>query len=122
MSLKELIEKYPENYKPVYTGGLLYIIRNHGNDFDENNRSILGVFTSPKIAQKAILNAKERQKNAGACANLEVKVVIPNTSMYHGCSAYRIENLIEDPKSFETAIRAWYNWPFIVQHYHVDCP
>lgn len=122
MALSELINEYPENYKPVYTGELLYIIRNHGNDFDKNNRSILGIFTSPETAQKAILNAKERQKNAGVHANMEVKVVIPNTSMYHGCSAYRINDLIEDPKSFETAVRAWYNWPFILKHEYITCP
>ena len=122
MILKELIEKYPEKYKPVYTGELLYIIRNNGNDFDKTNRSILGVFTSPETAQKAILDAKERQKNVGVYANMEIKVVIPNTSMYHGCSAYRINYLIEDPKSFEIAVRAWYNWPFIAQHYHINCP
>lgn len=121
-TLKTIIERNPENYKPIYTGELLYIIRNHGNDFDENNRSILGVFNSPEIAQKAILDAKERQKNAGVSANMEVKVVIPNTSMYYGCSAYHINDLIEDPKSFEIAVRAWYNWPFIAQNYHIDCP
>lgn len=121
-ALKTIIERNPENYKPVYTGELLYIIRNHGNDFDSNNRSILGVFNSPETAQKAILDAKQRQKNAGVYANMEVKVVIPNTSMYHGCSAYHINYLIEDPKSFEIAVRAWYNWPFIVQHCHITCP
>lgn len=120
MTLAEQIAKWPEGYKPVYTGELLYIIRNHGNNFDENNRSILGVFTTPQHAQKAILSIKERQKNAGVRANLEVKVVIPNTSAYHGCSAYNIQNLIEDPKSFEIAVRSWFQWTYILQNERIE--
>lgn len=115
-TLKELIDKYPEDYKPVYEGPLLYIIRNHGNDYNIHNRSILGVFTSAELAQKAIIKAKERQKRAGVNVNMEVKVVIPNTSMYHGCSAYHINHLIDDPKSFEIAVRSWFQWKFILKH------
>lgn len=35
--LSELIDKYPEDYRSEYEGPLLYIIRNHGNDYDRNN-------------------------------------------------------------------------------------
>lgn len=120
MVLKNLIQKYPESYKPVYTGDLLYIIRNHGNSHDEHNRSILGVFTTPKMAQKAILSIKERQKDAGVSANLEVKVVIPNTSTYHGCSAYHINYLIEDPESFEICVRSWNSWKYILRNERIE--
>ena len=120
MTLSELINKYPEKYKPVYTGELLYIIRNHGNDFDKNNRSILGVFTTPQMAQKAIFEIKKRQRVAGVSANLEIKVVIPNTSAYYGCSAYHINYLIEDPASFEIAVRSWNSWKYILQNERIE--
>lgn len=113
MSLSEFIKKYPEDFKPVYTGELLYIVRNHGNSHDRHNRSILGVFTTPQMAQKAILKQKEKW-NDETNAQLEVKVVIPNTSAYLGCSAYHINDLIEDPKAFEIAVRAWSTWNYIL--------
>ena len=114
MALSELINEYPENYKPVYTGELMYIIRNHGNNYDKHNRSILGVFTTPQMAQKAILKQKEKW-NDEVNAQLEVKVIIPNTSAYLGCSAYHINDLIKDPESFEIAVRAWETWNFILE-------
>lgn len=120
MTLKEQIQKWPEKYKPVYTDELLYIIRNHGNNFDKNNRSILGVFTTPQKAQKAILSIKERQEKAGVKANLEVKVVIPNTSAYYGCSAYHINYLIKDPESFEICVRSWDSWKYILQNERIE--
>ena len=113
-TLRELIDKYPEDYRPVYEGDLLYIIRNLGNDCNIHDRSILGVFTSPESARNAIIDAKKRQERAGVKINMELKTVIPNTSMYHCCSAYNIKHLIDDPKSFEIAVRSWSNWEYIL--------
>lgn len=96
--------------KRIYTGSLLYIVRNRGNSQDKNNRSILGIFTSAKEAKDAIVLAKDIQKANNVSANMEVKVVIPNLSMYHGCSAFPISMLLEDPDRYEQEVREWQMW------------
>ena len=54
--MKKLENKFET--KKVYTGQLLYIIRNNGNSEDRHNKSILGVFTTPQEAKEAVEVAK----------------------------------------------------------------
>ena len=77
----------------------LYIIRNNGNSHDENNRSILGVYTTPQLAKKAIELQKELFTKDNY-ANFDVKVVMPNQTGYVGCSAFRVQELLDNPETF----------------------
>lgn len=88
----------------------LYIIRNHGNSMDEKNRSILGVFTSPQKAAKALRKQLDQCKRVGVEIYPEVKVVKPNLSGYCGCSAYSANELLADPSGFQEKIAKWWGW------------
>lgn len=113
--MKKLENKFET--KKVYTGQLLYIIRNNGNSEDRHNKSILGVFNSPQEAKEAVEVAKTLQERAHVSTNMEVKVVIPGLSMYHGCSAYSLQQLLDDPFEFEQKVREWFMWEkFITLH------
>lgn len=113
--MKKLENKFET--KKVYTGQLLYIIRNNGNSEDRHNKSILGVFNSPQEAKEAVEVAKTLQERAHVSTNMEVKVVIPGLSMYHGCSAYSLQQLLDDPFAFEQKVREWFMWEkFITLH------
>lgn len=97
---------------------LLYIIRNNGNSYDKNNQSILGVYTTPQLAKKAI---EEQRKlfTENSWANFDVKVVMPNQTGYVGCSAFRVQELIDDPEGFEKKVREWYMWPTFKDEYSI---
>lgn len=112
-SMKKL--DYLFEIKRVYTGPLLYIVRNNGNSQDENNRSILGIFTTAKEAKDAIVLAKDIQKANNVSANMEIKVVIPNLSMYYGCSAFPISMLLDDPYRYEQEVREWQTWSTFIE-------
>ena len=113
--MKKLENKFET--KKVYTGQLLYIIRNNGNSEDRHNKSILGVFTSPQEAKEAVELAKKIQKRAKVEAYMEVKVTIPGLSMYNGCSVYSLQQLLDDPFAFEQKVREWFMWEkFITLH------
>lgn len=113
--MKKLENKFET--KKVYTGQLLYIVRNNGNSEDRRNKSILGVFTSPQEVKEAVELAKKIQERAHVEAYMEVKVTIPGLSMYNGCSAYSLQQLLDDPFTFEQKVREWYMWEaFIERH------
>ena len=106
---------------------LLYIVRNNERD----NHSILGVYTSAKAAKKAIeynekrllengyhkhgtfkaREVREAEKRGELIKFIpykEVKIVPTNGLNYHGCSAYPIELLLEDPEEFEIKVKEWF--------------
>lgn len=113
--MKKLENKF--EMKRVYTGPLLYIVRNNGSSEDRRNKSILGVFTSPQEVKEAVEVAKKIQERAHVSTNMEVKVTIPGLSMYHGCSAYSLQQLLDDPFEFEQKVREWFMWEkFITLH------
>lgn len=114
--MKKLENKFET--KKVYTGQLLYIIRNNGNSVDRRNKSILGVFTSPQDAKDAVELAKKIQERAKVEAYMEVKVVIPGLSMYNGCSAFSLQELLDDPFTFEQKVREWYMWEKFIEHHN----
>lgn len=88
----------------------LYIIRNHGSSIDKKNRSILGVFTSPQKAAKALRKKMDECERVGVEIYPEVKVVKPNLSGYYGCSAYSANELLADPRVFQEKISKWWGW------------
>lgn len=100
--------------KKVYAGPLLYIVRNNGDSKNENNKSILGVFNSPQEVKEAVEVAKELQKRAHIEVYMEVKVVIPGLSMYYGCSAYSLQQLLDNPCAFEQKVREWCMWEQLI--------
>jgi hypothetical protein len=114
--MKKLENKFET--KKVYTGQLLYIVRNNGNSEDRHNKSILGVFTTPQEAKEAVEVAKEIQTRANGEACMEVKVVIPGLSMYHGCSAFSLQQLLDDPFAFEQKVREWTMWERFISHHN----
>ena len=116
--MKKLENKFET--KKVYTGQLLYIIRNNGNSEDRRNKSILGVFTSPQEAKEAVEVAKEIQARANVSTCMEVKVVIPGLSMYHGCSAYSLQQLLDDPFTFEQKVREWFMWEKFIERHNTN--
>lgn len=111
--MKKLENKFET--KKVYAGPLLYIVRNNGNSEDRRNRSILGVFASPQEVKEAVELAKKLQQRAHVEAYMGVKVVIPGLSMYHGCSAYPLQQLLNDPFTFEQKVREWYMWERFIE-------
>jgi hypothetical protein len=116
--MKKLENKF--EMKRVYTGPLLYIVRNNGSSEDRRNKSILGVFTSPQEVKEAVEVAKELQKRAEVEAYMEVKVTIPGLSMYCGCSAFTLQQLLDDPYTFEQKVREWYMWEKFIERHNTN--
>lgn len=116
--MKKLENKFET--KKVYAGQLLYIVRNNGTSEDRRNKSILGVFTSPQEVKDAVELAKELQKRANVEAYMEVKVVIPGLSMYHGCSAFSLQQLLDDPFTFEQKVREWFMWEKFIERHNTN--
>ena len=97
---------------------LLYVIRNHGNSQDKNNRSILGVFSSAEKAAKATRKQMKIVEQSGAKIYPEVKVCRMNLSGYFGCSAFSIQELLDDPKGFAQKAHSWSGWEYPIAQYY----
>lgn len=87
---------------------ILYIIRNNDRHpflKDKRNTSILGVFDDPRLARKAILRKRTLQNDL---PHMELKCVPLNGTDYFGCSAYSVEELINDPDKLERDVKEWF--------------
>lgn len=101
-----------------YNGPLLYIVRNCGDSTNSHNRSILGVFTSPEEAREGITIAREKIEDKVQKENLQVRIVIPNTTMYLGCNEQDVEDLRRNPVYFEQQVRLKDFWKHVVKEHN----
>lgn len=101
-----------------YTGPLLYIVRNGGDSTNPHNSSIVGVFTTPEDAREGIVIAREKIDDEVQKTNLQVRVVIPDTTMYFGCSACNVEDLLRNPYLFEQKIRQKNVWENAIKRHN----